>query len=126
MHFPNEDAKQQCRDRLSADRDLYTSCEEVLKQLRCWLCSHCMILHTWKKSCKHSNVVIPRPHNGRYVDYLISGIAKPNAPTSKITTNSAEIIPLSLSLDMLNEVFHIHFNTIASIPPPCRLNFLEP
>lgn len=121
-HCFSKDTRQQCRERLRGDREVYEAWEKVLLQMHCWMCSECMMLHVWRKSCKHNNVVIPGPYNGRYADYLISDIPKP-AAVFRETPSLVENTLISLSLDLLNQVFLRHFITITSIPPPCRLTF---
>lgn len=65
-HCFSKDTRQQCRERLRGDREVYEAWEKVLLQMHCWMCSECMMLHVWRKSCKHNNVVIPGPYNGRF------------------------------------------------------------
>lgn len=115
---PNNNAEIDC-----TDRNLYIDWETVLQQLRCWLYSHCMILHAWKKSCKHNNIVNPGPYNGKTIDFLISDISKPPADVNETTGSRIEDTSYSIPLDLLNEVFQRQFTTIVSIPPPCRLGF---
>ncbi|KAI3858842.1 hypothetical protein MKX03_027938, partial [Papaver bracteatum] len=111
-HFSSDIAKQQCRERLNNDRNIYTSWEQVLLQLRCWLCSHCMTLHAWKKTCKHNNIVIPGPSNGRELDFLISDIAKPPAVVTETSAPSVENTSASISLELLNAAFQRQITTI--------------
>ncbi|XP_026457446.1 uncharacterized protein LOC113358136 [Papaver somniferum] len=90
--------------------------------MQMWLCIQCLHIHAWNKACtskSHPSDVI--------ADFLIHGVTKPhidalsnNMESGSTYTNDASV---GLTLDMLDTVFQRRITTIASIPPPCRLQF---
>ncbi|XP_026425143.1 uncharacterized protein LOC113321449 isoform X1 [Papaver somniferum] len=121
IHFPTDQAKQQCRERLATYRGTYIAWEAVLQHMRCWLCRHCMIIHAWKKTCNHNNVIIAGPvDKDGHVKFLISDIPSPPTTVSDTPITETDTLSVSLSPELLNDVFQRHFTIISSVPPPCR------
>ncbi|KAI3963863.1 hypothetical protein MKW92_004301, partial [Papaver armeniacum] len=115
-----------CKNRLPTIPEVYKACEDVLIQLQMWICTECMVLHSWRRPCKHNGVILPSPFNGNGAECLIHGITCPSSPDidvdDVVSDNAAAHLPC-LNLDLLDKVFQKQLRTIKNIPPKCKLQF---
>ncbi|XP_026442615.1 uncharacterized protein LOC113342224 [Papaver somniferum] len=125
MHFPNEAAKETCRERIRTNMDCYNAWERMLTGMQLWLCIKCLHTHTWRKACRdpsHICEVINGPFNGSGADFLIHGATKPQRCTNHITGDGPESSKpnsgddtLHITVEMLNTILQSQIPTIEKV-----------
>lgn len=69
-----------CRKIISDDSRVFEAWGKVLLKMRMWLCTKCMRIHDWKKSCSyHNGDVVVAPLYDNSAKFLIHGVDKPTA-----------------------------------------------
>ncbi|PWA55863.1 hypothetical protein CTI12_AA424200 [Artemisia annua] len=122
-HFRSDDSKDCLRDALSLDWVLLSDVGEMLKMFDQWLCGRCMMLHALSRGCHHSNGISTfAPGSDVGVDRVV-GIPKPCRPSVDMATNLSGVMPVDVGL--LERVLSLPIKTVKSIPPNCRLAFVQ-
>lgn len=123
-HFVYGSENDRCRQRIATNHEIYKAWEDVLSQLRMWLCTECMLLRAWRRPCKsHAGVGLLGPLNSKDVDLLVNVIMCP--PPTSVSIADDNDVPLlpCLDVELLNKVFQQHIQTIKNIPLKCKLQF---
>lgn len=118
-HFPTENAKAICKDRIQQRVDCFEAWEQALQELQWWLCIRCLRTHAWKKPCwdpSHPDVIIAGPSNGNGADFLISDIVKPRVSVELVTATQPNVqridnIATNLTIEMLNLIYQRQITT---------------
>lgn len=131
QHFPTDEAKDVCRERIRNNADCFDALESVLSDLQLWICIKCLHTHAWRKSCRdpiHIGEVIAGPFNGTGADFLIHDTAKPQ-PSCTMEPYADDVLAAdvgdagNLTVEMLDLQFQRKIQTTVCIPPPCWLQF---